>query len=134
MFSALLGSDARRRDLMSRFEKLKNDEFIWWMTTIERMLPLAKERLTILAEVATTLARSGDLGAVRLTEIESDARWITKKKNMIIHDMKVYDEAIKDTTRRPQDREKRGLPTVGKENGNKKRKLIALGMRGLLGT
>jgi hypothetical protein len=102
------------------------------MTMIDQMLPLAKERLAILEDVATTLARSGDLKEVRLTEIESDSRWITKRKNMIIHSMKVYDDAIAESATRPY---KRNAPTIGGNGKSAKRpRASALGMRGLLGT
>ena len=105
------------------------------MTTIEQMLPLAKERLTALEDVASTLAHSGNLTDVQLTEIESNERWITKK-NMIIHSMEVYDSAIRESSGRPQGpshNNKRNPPTVGENSNCKRPKGAALGMRGLGG-
>lgn len=106
------------------------------MATIEQMLPSAKDRLATLKDVALTLAHSGNLTDVQLTDIESDGRWITKKKNMIIHSMETYDAAIRESAERPQisiHSNKRKLPTVGKNSNQKRVKGPTLGMRGLGG-
>jgi hypothetical protein len=129
-------------DAEVRFAKLKNDDMEWWMKTVEAMIPLAKERLKIFEVVATSLKENGDLSDVDQLEIECDERWITKKKSILIHSMKEFDDAIKKASERPavatmfRDRintiKRKKAPTVGENSpANKKR---TLGMRGLATT
>jgi hypothetical protein len=98
------------------------------MDTLEKIIPQAKERLAMFTEVATSLRISGDLEGVELTEIESDERWMTKKKSVLLHTMKVFDDAIKKAKERPKGaiehkkkNKRKGPPTVGKKNEVRKK-------------
>lgn len=118
-------------DIDCRFAKLKNQEFSWWMDMIEEIYPTAKERLTMFREVAIHLKEKGTLASVHTTAIESDERWVTKRKNILIHSMEHYDNAIRQATERPHiltaTRGKRKAPTVGIPPDNMKRQK-SLGM------
>jgi hypothetical protein len=111
--------------LTIRLEKLKNDEFNWFLTTFEAMLPNAKERLTMFDEITSNLKRCGDIDRVEETAIERDKRWITRRKNILVHSMNEYD----DVTRGATGRNVRKSPTIGEDTRVPKRR--SLGMLGI---
>jgi hypothetical protein len=120
---------------MVRLEKLKNDEFEWLLATLDDTLPLAKERLTMFDAITDNLKRCGEIGDVAEVAIESDERWIKKRKNILLHSMKDYDDAVVQANERPRSATatrlgKRKNPTVGESNP-KKKKPKRLGMRGI---
>ena len=124
--------------LMARLEKLKNDEFEWLLATLDDTIPLAKERLKMFGAITDNLKRRGEIGDVPKVAIESDERWITKKKNILLHSMKDYDDAVVKANERPRPAMATGLgkrknPTVGESNP-KNKKPKRLGMRGIRAT
>ena len=117
-----------------RFAKLKNHEFSWWMTTLETILPMAKEKLTMFKDVAMSLKISGDLQGVEPVEIELDERWITKKRSILLHTMEDIDMVIHTTTNQPtvtmRFDKRKDFPTVGNTIEPRKRQK-SLGMLSL---
>jgi hypothetical protein len=124
--------------ILYRFAKLKNDEFNWWMTTLEAIIPEAKERLTMFDEIANNLKTYGEIKDVERLTIECDERWITKKKSVLLHSLKEFDDAIRESSERAtltmakqgKNNKKRSLPTVG-EKDNSSKKPRSLGMLAL---
>jgi len=97
-----------RRPADGRFAKLRDHEFSWWMGTLETILPDARRRLEMFEEITGSLKRSGDLCDISLTAIESDERWVTKKKSILTHS---FDRPAE----QPTVGKKKNPPTVGKK-------------------
>jgi hypothetical protein len=85
------------------------------MQTLELIVPTAKERLTIFNDVTKQLKESGALGDISQLAIESDERWVSKKKNILLHSMEPYDTAIAEVAKESMTlvTKKRKAPTVG---------------------
>lgn len=120
-------------ELTVRFAKLKNDDLDWWMKTVEAMVPKAKQKLAIFDEAVSKLKTSGDLQGMATLEIESDERWVTRRKSVLRDSLK-KDTELKGAARGRSTnksggtvRKRKITPTVG-ENQQKKSRLGMLGM------
>jgi hypothetical protein len=80
--------------LIYRFTKLKNEEFSWWMETIETILPKAKERLAIFHDATRSLKEHGEIiKEVELTTLERDPRWNERGWHILMHTEQDIDDA-----------------------------------------
>jgi len=124
----LLGKPATATMLMTRFAKLKNDDLDWWIRTVEAMVPKAKEKLAIFEEVVSKLKTSGDLQGIAVLGIESDERWITKRKSILRDSLKTVSQAtnqaavLEAKAKAGNERKRINSPTV-EETKNKKARL-----------
>ena len=91
------------------------------METLGTILPEAKPRLEIFEDVTRSLKISGELCDVPLVAIESDNRWITKKKSILTH-------SFDDSPLQPSEAIKRkDPPTVGgREIASKRMKRLGM--------
>ena len=99
-----------------RFAKLRNEDLEWWMKTVEAMAPDARKKLEMFSEAVSNLKKNGDLQGVAALEIESDERWINKRKSVLADTLKRSRLAIEDGTGLPVKAmmsDRGNSPTVG---------------------